>query len=243
MFRMLKILAIAFVALIGLRVASIHAQALPPGGQPAAAFTPQQLQDEVSQLANDLDDPNYDYSKVPARMRQIFQDFGQVTSNMDPDRAQQFRMQLFQQIMPAIQRNQQKIQDAMQTDFVNQLQPDLQCTDEEFAALRPTLVKVVQAMRSTQGNGFGRGPGGPGGGGPQQNQQKLSPVQQAMQDLQAVLTDSETSSNNDEIQSKVDALRLAKDKAQQDLKIARDELRGLLTVRQEAMLVVDGILD
>jgi hypothetical protein len=43
--------------------------------------------------------------------------------------------------------------------------------------------------------------------------------------------------------SELDTLRQAKSKASQDLTVARDALRAVLTVRQEAVLVDRGILD
>jgi hypothetical protein len=231
-------LALACALFIAMRSVPAFAQAGGNGNQPQQmAFTPEQLQSEVSGLAHDLDDPNYDYSKVPDRMRQIFQDFRSVTQDMDPDRAQAFRQQMFQQIMPVMQRNMAKIQAAMQFSFVNNLQEPMGCSDDEFQALKPSLLKVVQAAQADQMANFR----GFGGGGQGQGQQNLTPLQQATQDLQTALDDA--SSTPDSISSKVDAVRLAKDKADQDLKAAREELRQLLTIRQEAVLVTQGLLD
>ena len=250
MSRIIKLALAACAILAVLRCAPVLAQAGGNGNngngnnnqQQQMAFTPEQLQSEVTQLARDLDDPNYDYSQVPDRMRQIFQDFRAVTQNMDPDRAQQFRQQLFMQIFPVIQRNQAKIQAAMQFAYIKNLQEPLGCSDDEFAALKPSLLKVVQAIQASQLMGFGRPPGGGGPPGQaQQQQQNLTPLQQAVQALQTALSDD--SSTQDSINSKVDAVRLAKDKAQQDLKNAREELRALLTIRQEAYLVSEGLLD
>jgi hypothetical protein len=234
-------LVLACALLIAMRSVPVFAQAGGNGNQPQQmAFTPEQLQSEVSSLAHDLDDPNYDYSKVPDRMRQIFQDFRSVTQDMDPDRAQAFRQQMFQQIMPVMQRNMAKIQAAMQFSFVNNLQEPMGCSDDEFQALKPSLLKVVQAAQADQMANF-RGFGGGQGQGQQNRPQNLPPLQQAIMDLQTALDDA--SSTPDSISSKVDAVRLAKDKADQDLKAAREELRQLLTIRQEAVLVTEGLLD
>jgi hypothetical protein len=238
--------------LVSFRAAPLLAQAGGNGNangnngdqQQPHAYTPGQLQDEVNQLARDLDDPNYDYSLAPARIRQIFQDFGQLRQTMDPDEFRQFAQQLMTQFRPVMQRNQAKLQMAFQYDYIKGLQEPLGCSDDEFAALRPSLLKVVQAEQNVQtarAGGFGGGPGGPGGGQNRNPNQALTPIQQALSDLQTALDDQ--SSTQDSINSKVDALRLAKDKAEQDLKNAREELRTLLTIRQEAYLVTEGLLD
>jgi septation ring formation regulator EzrA len=74
-----------------------------------------------------------------------------------------------------------------------------------------------------------------------QNAQPLSPVDQATEDLQTAMDDPNT--NADVIKTRLDTLRDAKSKAAQDLTVARDQLRSVLTVRQEAVLVDRGILD
>jgi len=71
--------------------------------------------------------------------------------------------------------------------------------------------------------------------------QPQSPVQEASQDLQSTLDDD--SATPDQIKSKLDTLRQARAQAKIDLGKAEDDLRSLLTQRQEATLVLDGILD
>ena len=218
--------------------------------QPDRIVTQTGLQQEVHQLAADLDDPNYDYSKAPDRIRQAFQDMRSVTNNMDPDAARQFRMELMQQVLPVFQRNQAKIQKAMQMAFLKDLQEPLGASDDEFAVIRPLLEKVVDAMRESDGGAarFRRFPGFGGPPGQQNNNTQnaanapaLSPVDQATQDLQSAVDD--PSVNSDVIKTRLDTLRQAKSKATQDLTVARDALRAVLTVRQEAILVDRGVLD
>jgi hypothetical protein len=213
-------------------------------GQTAGA-SPGQVRQEVRQLANDLQDPNYDYSKAPERIREVFRDFRSATEGMSPDDAQQFRQELFQTIGPVLQAHQQQIADAMRMSFLKGLQQPLGCSDDEFAAIRPYLEKVVEAQQATQVFRFG-GPGsgiGQQGGqnGTQPGGMKLSAVQQAASDLQAAVNDPNTS--EDLIRNKLDLLRQARDKAQQDLKVARAALQQLLTQRQEAVLVENGLLE
>jgi hypothetical protein len=222
---------------------AIPAKAQNADGQ-SAAVSPGQVREEVHQLINDLNDPNYDYSKVPDRMRQTFQDFRSATDSMDQDTARQFRQDLFQQLMPVLQQNQQKIQEAVQMAFLKSLQTPMGCSDEEFAAIRPYLQKVVEAFQATQVNRFRGGPPQNGTQGPN-NQRPAnvqdSAVQQAASDLQQTLSDDNASP--DLIKNKLDILRQAQDKAKQDLTVARSQLQALLTEKQEAVLVEYGLLD
>ncbi len=102
--------------------------------------------------------------------------------------------------------------------------------------------------------GFG-GPGargGPdgGGGGPQDQgdrprgpdqDQPQSDVQQKLSDLRSALQDKDTSA--DQIKSKLAALRDARTKAKADLVKAQNNLRDMLTVRQEATMVMMNVLE
>lgn len=204
--------------------------------------TPGQVREEVNQLIRDLNDPNYDYSKVPTQMREVFQDFRSATDGMDQDQAQQFRQDLMSRLFPVIQQNQAKIRQAVQDEYLKSLQQPMGCTDDEFAAIRPYLEKVVDAAQAAQVNRF-RGFRNTADGAQQRpaNNPNASPVQQAADDLEQTLND--PSSNSDLIKNKVDTLRQAKDKANQDLTIARSQLQALLTQRQEAVLVEYGLLD
>jgi hypothetical protein len=249
----ISVLIIVLSLVAGARIAAAQAnrpdnQAQP---QPDRVVTQTGLQQEVRQLAADLDDPNYDYSKAPDRIRLAFQDMRTVTNNMDPDEARQFRTDLMQQVLPVFQRNQAKIQKAMQMAFLKDLQEPLGASDDEFAVIRPLLEKVVDAMRESDGGAarFRRFPGFGGPPGQQnnntqngaQNTPALSPVDQATQDLQAAVDDPNI--NSDVIKTRLDTLRQVKSKASQDLTVARDALRAVLTVRQEAVLVDRGVLD
>jgi hypothetical protein len=97
---------------------------------------------------------------------------------------------------------------------------------------------------------FGRGPGGGGGGGGNNQRQfgggfgattQPSAVQNALQDLQTTLDDQNASP--DAIKTKLQTLRDARSKAKQDLVVAQADLKSVLTQRQEAVLVLMGMLD
>ena len=142
-----------------------------------------------------------------------------------------------QQMMPVMQRHADQIQKAIQMAFLLDLQKPLACSDDEFAAVAPLLQNVVSAQQELTGmrQRFARFLG------PQLSKPAPSPVEQATADLQAALDD--TNSSPELIQTKLDALRHARDAARQNLRAAQDALRQVLTERQEAELVYAGMLD
>jgi len=131
----------------------------------------------------------------------------------------------------------------------------LGASDEELQVLEPKIEHVMQLQRDA--GGFGRGmfggmrgrggPGGPGGDradrpdrGPNPDQPQ-SPVQTKLRELQTVLDNKDASP--DEIKAKLVELRDARTKAKEALTKAQTELRELLTQRQEAVMVMMGMLD
>ena len=142
---------------------------------------------------------------------------------------------------------------AMRQRMIAQMKDELGASDEEMAALSPKIDKVMQLERDARGGGgFGRrgrgggpggngGPGGPGGAPPVATTAEMSPVQKANTDLRTLLEDKDAKA--DDIKAKLDALRAARAQAKQDLTAAQQELKGLLTQRQEAVLVERGILE
>jgi prefoldin subunit 5 len=66
-------------------------------------------------------------------------------------------------------------------------------------------------------------------------------VEQASEQLSTVLEN--TAAAPEDIKKQLTALRAAKEKAKQELAAAQQELRKLATVRQEAQLVLMGMLD
>jgi hypothetical protein len=80
-----------------------------------------------------------------------------------------------------------------------------------------------------------RGPGGGLFGGDDD-----SPVAQARRELQRSI---EANANADELKAKIAAFREARTKAREELTQAQQELRELLTMKQEAALVMMGMLE
>jgi len=129
----------------------------------------------------------------------------------------------------------------------DRLKQELGASDEEFAALKPKLDHVMELRREAgpgggmrMGRGGRGGPGGQGGPGAEANANP-SPVQQSLQDLRKTLENKDASA--DDIKAKLEAVRQAKAKAHDELTKAQQDLRSVLTQRQEAVLVMMGILE
>jgi len=154
--------------------------------------------------------------------------------------------------------------------MADRMKTALGATDEEWNVLSPKIEKVMTLQRQSSGGrgmgmlfgggraGAGRGPGGGGGGaggggggvagqggggggfggpgGPQDD----SPVAQKARDLQQAI---ENNASADQIKAKLTALREARAKAREQLTAAQGELKELLTAKQEAALVVMGMLE
>ena len=152
----------------------------------------------------------------------------------------------------------------MRQMMTQRMKEQLGASDEEWQVLGPRLTKVMTLTRQAQ-PAMGRGRRGPQGGqggpqgdqsrGPQGDQsrgpqgdrprgsfgQEETAVSKAGDALQTTLENASASS--DEIKAKLTALRTAKEKATQDLAAAQKELREVLTLRQEAQLVLMGMLN
>ncbi len=135
----------------------------------------------------------------------------------------------------------------------------LGATEAEWKVLGPRVNKVMELSRQTRGGGrggmmfggrggfAGRGgpgggrPGGPGGGTPGAPAREQSAVEKAQTQLRTVLDN--TASTPDQIKTQLTALRTAREKAKQQLAAAQQDLRKIITIRQEAVLVMMGTLD
>lgn len=125
-------------------------------------------------------------------------------------------------------------------------QEALGVTDAEWAVLAPKVEKVqtlqFQSMAGRFGGGRGGRGGGPGGGGPGgAAAAPTTPVSEATAALQTLLENKDATP--EQIKAKLTALRDARAKAKEELTKAQAELREVLSVRQEAILVERGLLD
>lgn len=136
--------------------------------------------------------------------------------------------------------------EAMQTRMLEMMKERLGASDEEWKVIQPRLSEVMMLAQSARGGGVrgmvgGRGNRGNRGQNQQATEPSTDPVEIASQALQETL-DKEAPSST-EIQNKLLALRGAREQAKQKLVAAQQKLREVLSVKQEAQLVVMGMLD
>ena len=120
--------------------------------------------------------------------------------------------------------------------MMDRIKETLGSSDDEFKALEPKIDQVMTAQRDARGFGMGRR--GPGGGG---DTAPTTPVQERTKELQDALDNKDT--KPEDLKAKLAALREARVKARDNLVKAQKELSELLTQRQEAGLVMMGILE
>lgn len=104
----------------------------------------------------------------------------------------------------------------------------LKLSDQEWSVLKPRIETVYNLVHPPLAMRDGA-------------DRKGSELEHKRAELREVLDRSGTEAN--EIKSKLTALRMARDKADQELAKARKDLRQLMTLRQEAELVLSGLLD
>ena len=125
-------------------------------------------------------------------------------------------------------------------------------TDEEWSVIEPKLVKVMETQRATRGGGQGMramfrgGRGGEGGEGRErrggrEGREPETATAKAATELGETLQNE--SAAPEEVKQKLQAYRDAKSAAEKELEAAQKDLSGVLTQRQEAMLVMVGMLD
>jgi hypothetical protein len=128
--------------------------------------------------------------------------------------------------------------------MAERMKEQLQVNDEEWGVLEPKIEKVGRAMRDARGGfGMGRRGGGQGGGGQggSGGDQPETEVAKATRDLRTTLEAGNASEQD--LAAKLTALREARKKAQAELEAARKELQEVLTPRQEAVMVMMGMLE
>lgn len=128
-------------------------------------------------------------------------------------------------------------------------------SDDEWKAIEPRIQKINEARRAVgfgggmRGMGMmgpgafgGRGRGGDqaGQGGQQRRRANAPEVSAATQELQKAI---ESKASADTIKAKLAAYRADRAAKQAALDKAQEDLKKVLTVRQEALAVVAGLLD
>lgn len=131
-------------------------------------------------------------------------------------------------------------------------------TDEEWQVLGPRIERVQQTQRATSmgraamsmmfgrgggttGGRSGRGEGSRGFDPPTGQPPQVAPVEQKAAEVKAVLDRKDAGA--EELKAVLAALREARAAARAEHLRAQEELRELLTVRQETVLVIMGVLE
>jgi DNA repair exonuclease SbcCD ATPase subunit len=134
----------------------------------------------------------------------------------------------------------QKILEGVRKQLQTRLKEALGATDEEWQVLGPKIEKVQKLMLQSGDGGMAMARLGMGGvntgGGTEQTE-----VQKKLQALQELRKNKDAST--EDIRAALKDYRDAKAKAKAELEKARAELRELLTVKQEAQLVLMGLLE
>lgn len=125
----------------------------------------------------------------------------------------------------------------MQQRMMDNIKEQLKPSEEDWQVLQPKVEALMTAQRNARAGGMGMrgGRGGDRGG------QNETAVAAASRELRSALEDENTSEAA--INERLKAYRAAREKADADLKAARDDLRDLVTPRQEAVLVMYGMLE
>jgi len=129
------------------------------------------------------------------------------------------------------------------------MREQLGINEEEWKVLMPRIEKVQQLQQQGRGMRFARPSGRRGRRADRRPERRpegeaerqLPDVEKKAEALQNLLKDK--ASGAEAIKAALGALRKAREKAEKDLATARKELRDVVTVRQEAQLVLLGILN
>lgn len=146
---------------------------------------------------------------------------------------------------------------AMRQRMMQRMQQQLEASETQWQAIEPKLQKVMELSRQVGGRRAGAMPGRLAGRAAQgQRRQRpdgqgrqlrananrpVSAVQKASAELRVLLSGSDATP--EQIQAKLTALRTVRQAAEKDLAQARDALKQVVTVKQEARLVLMGLLE
>jgi hypothetical protein len=136
----------------------------------------------------------------------------------------------------------------MRQRMMERIREQLAVKDDSEWGVIESRIKKINDARSGMGRGFGGfggpgGPGGPGGqGGRQGGRQGQGGFGQPNPDAEALQTALESGASADDIKSKLTAYRASAKQKEAQLEKAQDELRQLLSVKQEARAVLLGLL-
>ena len=139
----------------------------------------------------------------------------------------------------------------MRQRMMERVREQLAVKDDAEWSVIESRIKKISDSRSGMGRGFGGpggGPGGPGGQGApggqggQGGRQGRGGFGQANPDAEVLQTALDSGASADDIKVKLTAYRAAAKVKEGQLEKAQDELRQLLSVKQEARAVLLGLL-
>lgn len=153
-----------------------------------------------------------------------------------------------------MQRDPQAMQARMQQMMVERMKRQLQIEDDKWETVKPLLENVMklnnQLNPSARGGMFGGfgGRGGMGAGGRTRPGGAAEPAKTEKTDLQKAVDELQEivrseNAEDDSIKAKLTAVRTAKAKVKTDLAKAQETLKAQMTVKQEANLVIMGLLN
>ena len=137
--------------------------------------------------------------------------------------------------------------------MADRIKTEMKASDDEWSVIQPLLEKVETKMRESMGGRFGGmmggGRGGPrrennggnAGGGGENRENRPQPAGSA--ETQALRQTIDSDGSTGDIKAKLQALRDERKKSDADLAQSRADLKKVLNVRQEAVLVMMGVLD
>jgi hypothetical protein len=204
-----------------------------------------------------------DLAKDPERLREVMSDpqkIQEIMATMESDAVREFMSdpRRVQQLMREI--DPQQIREAMRSvDFSKvrqaaamrwkaRLKQQLGVTDEEWKVLEPRIENLVRARQEAgvrPGGGRSGGRSGFGAGElpvePRRDERgEPSELQEAAAELRAAMDDPDAP--DADVRGRLDVYRRAREKARLKVETAERELKDLLTLRQEAILMLWGIL-
>lgn len=121
-------------------------------------------------------------------------------------------------------------------------------SDEEWAVISERIGKVSELRRAAGGGAAGplamRGPGGPGGAGGDEGGRGgfRGPMRGGTPEMEALQSAVRDQLPDAEVKARLAKLRDTRKANEKKLEQAQEELRAVLTVRQEALLVMVGLL-
>jgi hypothetical protein len=127
-----------------------------------------------------------------------------------------------------------------QEDVLASLRKRMDVTDDAEWSLISARITAVLELRRGAGGGFGAGFGGHGGGGGSDDATR--PARASTPELDALRTAVTNGLTDADIKARLARLRDARKQNEAKLDKARSDLQAVLTVRQEAVAVLAGLL-